>query len=111
MSHSVFTQKKVTILLQSFKGVQYLQKVDNECDCVINRFSVNHSTRLNYTRPIISRLSLLEKRPESEDSSSARSRLRQNIYNRLRNLSWESYTVVVVVSYQVESEQNPESLN
>ena len=62
MSHSVFTQKKVTILLQSFKGVQYLQKVDNECDCVINRSSVNHSTRLNYTRPIISRLSLLEKR-------------------------------------------------
>lgn len=47
MSHSLFTQKKVTILLQSFKGIQYLQKVDNESDCVINRSSVNHSTRLN----------------------------------------------------------------
>ena len=47
MSHSVFTQKKVTILLQSFKGIQFLQKVDNESDCVFNRSSVNLSTRLN----------------------------------------------------------------
>ena len=109
MSHSLFTQKKVTILLQSFKGIQYLQKIDNESDCVINRFFVNHSTRLNIYQSD-NFLSVLDWEKESEDSSSADSRLRQNIYNRLRNLNWERYAVVVVVLYQVESEQNPELL-
>lgn len=109
MSHSVFTQKKVTIFLQSFKGIQYLQKVDNESDCVFNRSSVNHSTRLNIYQSD-NFLFVLDWEKESEDSSSAGSRLRQNIYSRLRNLSWERYAVVVVVSYQVESEQNPELL-
>ena len=109
MSHSVFTKKKVTILLQSFKGIQYLQKVDNENDCVINRSSVNHSTRLNIYQSD-NFLFVVDWEKESEDSSSAGSRLRQNICNTLRNLNWERYTVVVVVLYQVETEQNPELL-
>ena len=68
---------------------------------------MNHSTRLNCTRPIISPPSFLEKR---KVKTRVRHGLRQSIYNRLRNLNWERYAVVVVVSYQVESEQNPELL-
>ena len=108
MSHSVFTQKKVTIFLQSFKGIQYLQKVDNESDCVINRSSVNHSTRLNIYQSD-NFLSVLDWEKESEDSSSASSRLRQNIYSRLRNLSWGTLCSCCCCFISSETKLNPDS--